>query len=151
MLEIDPSSVKALFRQGKCYHDSPLLTRWDCQGVVPESVLSGRMTATWRRVERLQSSPLYMGLPAKINRKVAQMARTWKDAISTQVKMQAQKEKEKKLYAGKKLFDGRTDRRRRPAASCCDAPGEGACCSPRPPPPPQPDRSRAAPPPAEQM
>ena len=64
--------------------------------------------------------------------------------ISTQVKMQAQKEKEKKLYAGKKLFDGKD----RPApkkapAACCDAPGEGACC---PPPPPE----AAAPPPAEQ-
>ena len=65
--------------------------------------------------------------------------------ISTQVKMQAQKEKEKKLYAGKKLFDGK-DRpapKKAPASACCDAPGEGACC---PPPPPE----AAAPPPAEQ-
>jgi len=65
--------------------------------------------------------------------------------ISTQVKMQAQKEKEKKLYAGKKLFDGKD----RPApkkapASCCDASApDGSCC---PPPPPE----AAAPPPAEQ-
>ena len=65
--------------------------------------------------------------------------------ISTQVKMQAQKEKEKKLYAGKKLFDGkdRPQPKKAPPASCCDAPGEGSCC---PPPPPE----AAAPPAAEQ-
>ena len=66
--------------------------------------------------------------------------------ISTQVKMQAQKEKEKKLYAGKKLFDGKdrpAPKKAPPASSCCDAPGEGSCC---PPPPPE----AAAPPPAEQ-
>ena len=49
--------------------------------------------------------------------------------------MQAQKEKEKKLYAGKKLFDGKD----RPApkkapASCCDASApDGSCCPPPPP------------------
>ena len=64
---------------------------------------------------------------------------------SVRVKMQAQKEKEKKLYAGKKLFDGK-DRpapKKAPASSCCDTPGEGSCC---PPPPPEAD----SPPPAEQ-
>ena len=65
---------------------------------------------------------------------------------SVRVKMQAQKEKEKKLYAGKKLFDGKDrpqPKKKAPASACCDAPGEGACC---PPPPPE----AAAPPPAEQ-
>ena len=51
--------------------------------------------------------------------------------------MQAQKEKEKKLYAGKKLFDGKdrpAPKKAAPTASaCCDAPGEGACCPPPPP------------------
>ena len=64
--------------------------------------------------------------------------------ISTQVKMQAQKEKEKKLYAGKKLFDGKDRPQKKAApAACCDASGEDACC---PPPPPEAE----APPPAEQ-
>ena len=54
---------------------------------------------------------------------------------SVRVKMQAQKEKEKKLYAGKKLFDGkdRPQAKKTPPASCCDAPGEGSCCPPPPP------------------
>ena len=63
--------------------------------------------------------------------------------ISTQVKMQAQKEKEKKLYAGKKLFDGKDRPQKKAPAACCAPGAEDACC---PPPPPE----AAAPPPAEQ-
>jgi tetratricopeptide (TPR) repeat protein len=62
---------------------------------------------------------------------------------SVRVKMQQQKEKEKKLYAGKKLFDGKDRPQKKTPAACCAPGAEDACC---PPPPPEAD----APPPAEQ-
>ena len=114
MLEIDPSSVKALFRQGKC---QLACDKWDAA------------KESFRKVLELDDG----NMEAR------------RGLQSVRVKMQAQKEKEKKLYAGKKLFDGK-DRpapKKAPASTCCDAPGEGSCC---PPPPPE----AAAPPPAEQ-
>ena len=86
----------------------------------------------------------------KINQVVASMA--WRrrkfdfhTGYRAQVKMQAQKEKEKKLYAGKKLFDGK-DRPAEEGASCGvllrRAGGPTRC----PPPPPEAE----APPPAAQ-
>ena len=115
MLDIDPTSVKALFRQGKCYL---ALDKWDAA------------KESFRKVLELDDG----NVEAR------------RGLQSVRVKMQAQKEKEKKLYAGKKLFDGKDrpqPKKKAPASACCDAPGEGACC---PPPPPE----AAAPPPAEQ-
>ena len=114
VLDIDPTSVKALFRQGKCYL---ALDKWDAA------------KESFRKVLELDDG----NMEAR------------RGLQSVRVKMQAQKEKEKKLYAGKKLFDGkdRPVRKAAPPTSCCDAPGEGSCC---PPPPPE----AAAPPPAEQ-
>ena len=109
----DPASVKALFRQGKCYL---ALDKWDAA------------KESFRKVLELDDG----NMEAR------------RGLQSVRVKMQAQKEKEKKLYAGKKLFDGK-DRpapKKAPPAACCEA-GEGSCC---PPPPPE----AAAPPPAEQ-
>ena len=114
VLDIDPTSVKALFRQGKCYL---ALDKWDAA------------KESFRKVLELDDG----NMEAR------------RGLQSVRVKMQAQKEKEKKLYAGKKLFDGkdRPVRKAAPPTSCCDAPGEGSCC---PPPPPE----AAAPPAAEQ-
>ena len=104
VLDIDPSSVKALFRQGKCYL---ALDKWDAA------------KESFRKVLELDDG----NMEAR------------RGLQSVRVKMQAQKEKEKKLYAGKKLFDGK-DRpapKKAPASACCDAPGEGSCCPPPPP------------------
>ena len=114
MLDIDPSSVKALFRRGKC---QLACDKWD------------DAKESFRKVLELDEG----NVEAR------------RGLQSVRLKQQQQKEKEKKLYAGKKLFDGK-DRpapKKAPASACCDAPGEGACC---PPPPPE----AAAPPPAEQ-
>jgi len=116
VLEIDPTSVKALFRQGKCYL---ALDKWDAA------------KESFRKVLELDDG----NMEAR------------RGLQSVRVKMQQQKEKEKKLYAGKKLFDGKdrpAPKKAPSASSCCDASApDGSCC---PPPPPE----AAAPPPAEQ-
>jgi hypothetical protein len=115
VLDIDPTSVKALFRQGKCYL---ALDKWDAA------------KESFRKVLELDDG----NMEAR------------RGLQSVRLKQQQQKEKEKKLYAGKKLFDGkdRPQPKKAPPASACCAPGaEGSCC---PPPPPE----AAAPPPAEQ-
>ena len=114
VIDVDPTSVKAYFRRGKC---QLACDKWDAA------------KESFRKVLELDDG----NMEAR------------RGLQSVRVKMQAQKEKEKKLYAGKKLFDGK-DRpapKKAPASTCCDAPGEGSCC---PPPPPE----AAAPPPAEQ-
>ena len=100
----DPTSVKALFRQGKCYL---ALDKWDAA------------KESFRKVLELDDG----NMEAR------------RGLQSVRLKQQQQKEKEKKLYAGKKLFDGK-DRpapKKAPASACCDAPGESACCPPPPP------------------
>lgn len=114
VIDIDPTSVKAYFRRGKC---QLACDKWDAA------------KESFRKVLELDDG----NMEAR------------RGLQSVRVKMQAQKEKEKKLYAGKKLFDGkdRPQKKTPPASACCDAPGEGACCPPQPP-------EAAAPPPAEQ-
>ena len=107
VLDIDATSVKALFRQGKCYL---ALDKWDAA------------KESFRKVLELDDG----NMEAR------------RGLQSVRVKMQQQKEKEKKLYAGKKLFDGK-DRPQKPppppeaappAAPCCaEASGE-PCCPP---------------------
>ena len=115
MIDVDPTSVKAYFRRGKC---QLACDKWDAA------------KESFRKVLELDDG----NMEAR------------RGLQSVRVKMQQQKEKEKKLYAGKKLFDGK-DRpapKKAPASACCDASApDGSCC---PPPPPEAE----APPPAEQ-
>ena len=82
VLDIDASSVKALFRQGKCYL---ALDKWDAA------------KESFRKVLELDDG----NMEAR------------RGLQSVRLKQQQQKEKEKKLYAGKKLFDGK-DRPQKP-------------------------------------
>ena len=102
----DPTSVKALFRQGKCYL---ALDKWDAA------------KESFRKVLELDDG----NMEAR------------RGLQSVRLKQQQQKEKEKKLYAGKKLFDGKdrpAPKKAPPASSCCDASApDGSCCPPPPP------------------
>ena len=104
VLDIDPTSVKALFRRGKC---QLACDKWDAA------------KESFRKVLELDEG----NVEAR------------RGLQSVRLKQQQQKEKEKKLYAGKKLFDGKA----RPAKAlpppppeaprCAEASGE-PCCPP---------------------
>ena len=103
MLDIDPSSVKALFRRGKC---QLACDKWD------------DAKESFRKVLELDEG----NVEAR------------RGLQSVRLKQQQQKEKEKKLYAGKKLFDGKARPSKAvpppPEAPCCaEASGE-PCCPP---------------------
>ena len=148
VLEIDPSSVKALFRQGKCYL---ALDKWDAAKESFRKVLElddGNMEA--RR--GLQSVRVKMQAQKEKEKKLAAVLKSnCRGASTPSTRRQLDGVTHlliaHRLYAGKKLFDGKdrpAPKKAPPASSCCDASApDGSCC---PPPPPE----TAAPPPAEQ-
>jgi predicted TPR repeat methyltransferase len=103
VLDVDPASVKALFRLGKC---QLALDHWDAA------------KESFRKVLELDDGNVE--------------ARRGLQSVRAAEK--AQKDKDKKLYAGKKLFDGKA-RPTKPAEKP-ERPGYTAEQSPDAPPPP---------------